>query len=416
MKLIGTMGKTAVILSVSLILAHLAAAAEPASAVKAASGPTAKPKPLSVNADNGLAWLAKHQLESGAWGQGEESAGMGGGASLKDTPSLGDTCMALLSLMRAGNTPEKGTYANNVREGVKYVCGQVAESDPNSLPINKTAGTRIQAKLGRYIDTFMTCTMLAEVQEKTADQELLKEVTACLEKVVRKMEKNQRPDGTWGDGGWAQTLEQQMAVKGMNKAAMAGVKVDETVRARAAKEAQDRFDSKSGDFSAKGSAGVGLYAAASSLGAQTDNAAYDAKRETELRAKLAAAATQPAEKAAIEKDLARYEDNRNQLKATTQAVVKKLEDDRFLAGFGSNGGEEFLSHLAIGEALVCQGGDDWTKWDRKMSDNMNRIQNADGSWTGHHCITGRTFCTSAALLVLMVDRSPVPVAAKIRQR
>jgi hypothetical protein len=161
---------------------------------------------------------------------------------------------------------------------------------------------------------------------------------------------------------------------------------------------------------------VGLYAAASSLGAQTDNAAYDAKRETELRVKLTAAATQPAEKAAIEKDLARYEDNRNQLKATTQAVVKKLEDDRFLAGFGSNGGEEFLSHLAIGEALVCQGGDDWTKWDRKMSDNMNRIQNADGSWTGHHCITGRTFCTSAALLVLMVDRSPVPVAAKIQRR
>jgi squalene cyclase len=51
-----------------------------------------------------------------------------------------------------------------------------------------------------------------------------------------------------------------------------------------------------------------------------------------------------------------------------------------------------------------------------MSDNMNRIQNADGSWTGHHCITGRTFCTSAALLVLMVDRSPVPVAAKIQRR
>ena len=37
-----------------------------------------------------------------------------------------------------------------------------------------------------------------------------------------------------------------------------------------------------------------------------------------------------------------------------------------------------------------------------MTANLNRIQNDDGSWTGHHCITGRTFCTSTALLVLLV--------------
>ena len=39
-------------------------------------------------------------------------------------------------------------------------------------------------------------------------------------------------------------------------------------------------------------------------------------------------------------------------------------------------------------------------------------QNDDGSWSGHHCITGRTFCTSTALLVLMADRTPVPVTAR----
>ena len=42
------------------------------------------------------------------------------------------------------------------------------------------------------------------------------------------------------------------------------------------------------------------------------------------------------------------------------------------------------------------------------AENMERIQNADGSWSGHHCITGRTFCTAAALLVLVVDRAPRP--------
>jgi len=41
------------------------------------------------------------------------------------------------------------------------------------------------------------------------------------------------------------------------------------------------------------------------------------------------------------------------------------------------------------------------------------VQNADGSWSGHHCITGRTFCTAAALNVLTIDRSPITAVAKV---
>jgi hypothetical protein len=41
-----------------------------------------------------------------------------------------------------------------------------------------------------------------------------------------------------------------------------------------------------------------------------------------------------------------------------------------------------------------------------MIATITGAQNADGSWAGHHCITGRTFCTSAALLTLLVDRAP----------
>jgi len=390
-------------------------AADPQSPDASPAGAVVEPKPLSSNVEKGLAWLAEHQLDSGAWGQGEESEAMGGGGALKDAPSVGDTCMAVMALMRAGNTPQKGMYANNVLAGVKYVCSQVGESDPNSLLITKTEGTRIQQKLGRYIDTFLACTMLAEVQEKITDEQLLKEVTAALEKVVRKIEANQRADGTWGENGWAQTLEQQMAVRGINKAALAGVKVDETVRQRAAQEAQSRFDDKSGSFSEKGSAGVELYAASSSLGAQADTVSYDAVREQDLKGQLAAAST-PEERKAIEMDLARLADNRKKLQATTQAIVSKIQDQKFVSGFGSNGGEEFLSYLTIGESLVSRGSEDWTKWDESMTKNMNAIQNADGSWTGHHCITGRSFCTSAALLVLMVDRTEAPIAGKIQRR
>jgi hypothetical protein len=81
-------------------------------------------------------------------------------------------------------------------------------------------------------------------------------------------------------------------------------------------------------------------------------------------------------------------------------------------GFGSNGGEEFLSYMNIAESLVVKGGDEWKRWDSEMRENLNRVQNDDGCWSGHHCITGRTFCTSTALLVLMADRTPVPVQVK----
>jgi hypothetical protein len=81
-----------------------------------------------------------------------------------------------------------------------------------------------------------------------------------------------------------------------------------------------------------------------------------------------------------------------------------------------HGSEEFLSYMLVSESLVVKGGAEWDKWDTAMTHNLNRVQNGDGSWTGHHCITGRTFVTSSALLVLTADRAPVPIAAQMGRR
>jgi len=85
-----------------------------------------------------------------------------------------------------------------------------------------------------------------------------------------------------------------------------------------------------------------------------------------------------------------------------------VRSQQFVAGFGSNGGEEFLSFLNISEALVVKGGKEWTDWDEKMQKGLDKAQDKDGSWNGHHCITGKTFCTAGALLVLMADRTQFP--------
>ena len=88
---------------------------------------------------------------------------------------------------------------------------------------------------------------------------------------------------------------------------------------------------------------------------------------------------------------------------------KNVKNQQFVAGFGSNGGEEFLSFLNISEALVVKGGKDWEEGYAKMTQGMEKAQDKDGGWSGHHCITGKTFCTAGALLVLMADRTPFPV-------
>ena len=75
-------------------------------------------------------------------------------------------------------------------------------------------------------------------------------------------------------------------------------------------------------------------------------------------------------------------------------------------GFGNNGGEEFLSYMMSSESLVSSGGKPWDERHHKMSNLFSAIQNPNGSWSGHHCITSPVFCTAAVVMTLTADRNP----------
>jgi hypothetical protein len=239
-------------------------------------------------------------------------------------------------------------------------------------------------------------------------------VLNCLNKIVSKIEKNQQQDGGWAGQGWAPVHSEALASKALNRAAASGVQVDEDVRIRAQDRAVGKFDRQSGTFDKSGSAGVDLYAAAAAFNAMQESENYNASVKGRVEQQAEGKDT---DEARIARDrLDKYEENAQSLKATRTAVVEKLDDERFIAGFGNNGGEEFLGYLNIGESLVVEGGEPWSKWDEKISANLKRVQNGDGSWTGHHCITGRTFCTATALLVLMVDRMEFPTGDALAKR
>ena len=85
-----------------------------------------------------------------------------------------------------------------------------------------------------------------------------------------------------------------------------------------------------------------------------------------------------------------------------EAAKAEVVKGEVMSGFGNNGGEEFLSFLMTGESMLMQGGDSWKKWYDMMSGKLVNIQNQDGSWNGHHCITSPVFCTATCLLILSI--------------
>ena len=67
------------------------------------------------------------------------------------------------------------------------------------------------------------------------------------------------------------------------------------------------------------------------------------------------------------------------------------------------GYEEFLSYLQTGEGMIINKDDGWEKWYENVTGRLVTIQNENGSWNGHHCITSPVFCTATCLLILAVN-------------
>src|SRR5258708_1313972 len=94
-----------------------------------------------------------------------------------------------------------------------------------------------------------------------------------------------------------------------------------------------------------------------------------------------------------------------------RSITSQLTDARFVNGFGSMGGEEFFSYLNISDSLHRAGGQSWNNWNNQIKSQLVRLQNDDGTWAGHHCITGRVAVTGAAVMTLLAEKDPVAISA-----
>jgi hypothetical protein len=402
------------------------------------------PKKLTTSVLNGLKFLAARQNKDGGWGTGE--IGLSGRPDDPGLKGLNDsdvvnTSIAALAFLRAGYTPRQGTHSALLRRAIAYVCKEVEKSDKESLRLgeNKVARRarppregdvqphRVQEKIGPAVPAFLAALLLAEARGKMPDAKGEKRVNTALLKLVDKIQRNQKEDGTWiqrkqkKDGTWATDswvplLGQAFASRALNRARQVGIPVEPEKLERTAKHARKRFD-----LAARGApealidaGGVPLYVVAYGIGGLHDSLNTVSQAAEKSRAVLTSPGATEAEREKAKGHIALADDAKKSFLDATGAVAKRATDPAFVAGFypQTDGGEEFFCLGLIGEALRAMNAKEATSWDKAVADRLARTQNADGSWVGKHCIRGKTFCTAAALLALMTDRAPVPVAEK----
>ena len=346
----------------------------------------AAPAPVSTAVDKGARWLASVQGADGGWGQdgGEASSARPGERLESSGNDVANTAVAALALLQAGRQ-----YEPQVERALAFVLQRIEASPADGLAITDRQGTQIQRKLGPYIDTFLSSMLMSQIDGRASTPALNARVRKALQKTVAKIEKHQQSDGSWNiAGGWAPVLGTSMASRSLFEAKNRGVAVDAAVLKRAETYTVSALSAPpppAARVAADGRSAGGGVAASPAPAEAAGVALYQSAQALEQLSRTAADRAQNAKQ--------------------ISAIQGQLANAAFVGGFGSMGGEEFFSYLNISDSMKRGGGDAWSKWHADITQKIVGLQNSDGTWAGHHCITGRVAMTSAAILNLTVDRA-----------
>lgn len=363
------------------------------------------PEKVEASIKKGLIWMDKAQGDDGGWGAGNHySQSVMDPHAVKSDPAT--TSLVAMSLLRTDNTLQKGDYSKNLKKAVDFLLKTVEECPDNQPYLTTLTNTQPQIKLGRNIDVILTAQFFTNMlRYDIGDASLKKRIEKALDKCVARIQKGQDTDGSWRDGGWAPVLQSALANNALESAGEVGRKVDEDVIKRSRDYQNKNFDIKTNTALTDKAAGVMLYG----LSSTTRASAKESRRAKDL--------VEKAKQEGKIKDDKVTEENLKAAGATTieakelvtaysinQASQQQALREDVMSGFGNNGGEEFMSYLMTGESMLMQGGGDWKKWYDMMSGKLVNIQNNDGSWNGHHCITSPVFCTGTCLLILSIHK------------
>ena len=289
----------------------------------------------------------------------------GCGVDIGQVSDIGCSCMVGLALMARGSTPIDGEYRRELRKIRAFILQQVERMPQDD--ITSQTNTQLQRKIGRHAHSFFAALFLSEIIGLGTDPG---QVQPALRKVVDAIVKAQSNNGDWGSESWAPTLGTVMGWVSLRAADFAGLSVG-----GAPQKTADHLIEKMGRNLNRNSGWMhDLY-----------------KNASGIRVLYAM----------------QMEDKQITKKAFGDALKLVSKDN---TPFTQAGGEEFLAFHLITDTMLKKGGKDWNKWFPVVRDKLIKVQNNDGSWTGHHCITSRTFCTAAAVLVLTAPYRYLPIS------
>jgi hypothetical protein len=362
---------------------------------------------IDNSVSKGIGWLLQAQQTNGGWGAGTHSA-----QHIRDPHAVpadpASTALVAMAMLRTSQQPFEGKYAAPLKKALNFLLVAAEQSSDQTVNITHLTNTQPQSKLGQNIDVILTAQFFSNLLHRIAntDPDLKKRIEAALQKCVQKIQKGQDGDGGWKDGGWAPVLQSALANNALESAQGMGAKVDDKVLQRSRDYQKSNYDVKTNSAVTGKAAGVLLYSVSSSARASAKEArmAKEKIQAAKNSGKLDSNA-RVTEDNLVKAGLTRPEAQKYLTAYEVQvSSAKKAQASDVESGFGSNGGEEFLSYLMTGESLIIGSDNEWKKWYEKMSGRLVQIQNNDGSWNGHHCITSPVVCTATCLLILSIDK------------
>ena len=362
----------------------------------------------SSRVDEMVRWIERQQMPDGGW-HSKARFGLEGGLRLdwflSGIPDADVSTTALLgvTLLRTRDRVGRTPYNEALADAVKYVAAAVDASPGSALDLD-ARHTPISARVGSYIDTALALLLLAEATERATPTHG-GPMGPRIEKLIRKLELNQKPEGYWGDGAYnSPLLGHALAVWALEAASRKGHKVDPGVLALAGrwalgKEAQRADAAAAGKWQTKGRGLVPkwleqvgpddeepinheMYAAAARLSvlAQADRS----NRQMEARLLLAArTASEPARRAEAARSIKAVQTTRATLEAAQRAVADTLTADRGAAPL-TFAAEDFIACLLIADSLPPATAERW--FPATVTTLMTWQDFGGGLRTDHHTI------------------------------
>jgi hypothetical protein len=377
--------------------------------------------PVSVDLDQvfnstqkGLKWLRNAQQENGGWGAGSHSR-----QGIKDPHAVpadpATTAMVAMAILRTDSDIDQGLYAKELRNATQFLLKATEEAKTDGSNLTQLTNTQIQRKLGANIDLILTSQFFSNLLEAIDENyNLHPRVIDALNKCVEKIQLNQDENGSFKGAGWAGVLQSSLANNALESAQYSGAEINEIVLDKSRAYQKSNYDVNSSTIKTTDGAGVMLYSVSGSVRASAKEARKSASaiKDAIMQGSLEEDAEVNAENLV---KVGYSQDQAMKLYSSYQvyeSAKRKAQQDEIMKGFGNNGGEEFLSYLQTGESLIINQDQQWETWYENVAERLLKIQNNDGSWNGHHCITSPVFCTATCIMILSIQNDIDQLAAQ----